>query len=383
MCGTEAAASIARVRSAGESCTLPTPNVMKPILSILLFAICALVLRHVNASESTKSTISEAEVVSEVIAIKYAKASSIADALDNLGSRDGGVQFSIQRLIADERSNSLLISTTRSGLEAIKRIVSKLDVMLPQILIEGAILKVQLPDTRSAAGRHSGRQSHAPVDRFLASGALWFTNLILIPVSTTNGVASQQDGFSYLAELGKGFDPMVAALGSDRRVTILQKPRIQTSSGVSATIWLSEVHFPRNYSCSTYPGPPIPQFWIEQWGEIEVTPSIRPDGLIVMEIQASANKVIEKTHIAGVGDVPNTSSTRSRASAAVRDGDILMIGGATIPRKQRLSGIPALKHIPVLGSLFRGASAVQFRSEIIVQLRPTLLRGPTVERPSH
>lgn len=365
---------------------------------VLLATTLAWVAWGILVSESAGTESAAAEIISEVIAIKYEKAEDIADVLTYLSSGGGANKDSVQRLmqrasilnrpnlgpmklLTDARSNLLQISATRSDMETIKNIVSKLDAVLPQILIEGAVLTVRLPDTKDAGRQDPARQPPAPADHFLASAVLWFTNMV--PASTVNAIVSRQDGFGYMAGLGDGFHSTVTALGSDYRVNILQKPRILTSSGLSATMSLAKVYFPRNYSCSTYPGPVIPSSWIEQLGEIEVTPSVRSDGLIGMEIQASANQVIKKIHITDVRDVPNTNSTRSRASAAVRNGDILMIGGAIISRKQRPSGIPVLKHIPLLGSLFRGACAGQVRDEIIVLFRPTLLPSPTAERVSH
>ena len=61
----------------------------------------------------------------------------------------GGMQQPIQilgqtKIIADERSNSLLVYATQQDMETIKDIVAKLDVLLAQVLIESVIMEVDL-----------------------------------------------------------------------------------------------------------------------------------------------------------------------------------------------------------------------------------------------
>src|SRR5204863_3235190 len=54
------------------------------------------------------------------------------------------------KIIADERTNSLLIFASRSDMEVIKKIISQLDVVLAQVLIETVIIEVTLgPDTKN------------------------------------------------------------------------------------------------------------------------------------------------------------------------------------------------------------------------------------------
>jgi general secretion pathway protein D len=48
------------------------------------------------------------------------------------------------KIIADERSNSLLVFATRQDMDTITNIVAKLDVLLPQVLIESVIMDVSL-----------------------------------------------------------------------------------------------------------------------------------------------------------------------------------------------------------------------------------------------
>src|SRR6266478_1016681 len=85
------------------------------------------------------------EFVSEVISVKYALASDIAEAINRritnalpASSRvreqaaPGMEGIGQVKIIADERSNSLLIFATRPDLERIRNMVAKLDVVMAQ-----------------------------------------------------------------------------------------------------------------------------------------------------------------------------------------------------------------------------------------------------------
>ena len=76
----------------------------------------------------------------------------------------GGQQDQIQvfgqtKIIADQRSNSLLIFATRPDMERIKAVIEKLDVLLAQVLIESVIMGVDL-EPFLELGRVSGTESN-------------------------------------------------------------------------------------------------------------------------------------------------------------------------------------------------------------------------------
>jgi general secretion pathway protein D len=176
-------------------------------------------------------------------------------------------------------------------------------------------------------------------------------------------------------------DVSVTALAADGRARILQRPRIQTSHAVPATLFVGES---RPYPQGSYYGggafggySTIQQLQIGV--SLEVTPLINPDGLVVMDIHQKIESFKGNVTIQGVGDVPVTSSKDATAKVAVRDRDTIMLGGLIeTSRNDNNSGVPLLKDIPLLGYLFRSSSKDGTRSELIVLIRPTVLPTPEV-----
>jgi general secretion pathway protein D len=113
--------------------------------------------------------------------------------------------------------------------------------------------------------------------------------------------------------------------------------------------------------------------------ELDVTPFINPDGLVVMDIQQEIDDLNGTTHIDNVGDVPNTTKRTLSSEIAVKDRDTIILGGFVRTDKSKSkSGVPLLQDIPLLGNLFTSRTDKKDRSETIVLIRPTVLKTPEI-----
>lgn len=315
-------------------------------------------------------------------------AGSFTDRLRNIinkASNVGDMQILGQtKIIADERTNSLLIFATRDDMKMIKDIVAKLDVVLAQVLIEAVIIEVQIgPNTKDFGISYLQRpQSSRDVTGVGAIGRPFYTPGDFIPSGGTNGGAGTalKGGFNYLASFGQDLDVTLQAIATETRAKVLQRPRIQTSHAVQAQLFVGES---RPYPTSSYFGgaygssASIQQLQIGV--TLDVTPLINPDGLVVMDIHQTIENYAGFTEIQGVGQVPNTTRKEAAAKVAVRDRDTIMLGGLISDDNSRSgSGVPFLMDIPIIGYLFRSTSTGQTRKELIVLIRPTVLPTPEV-----
>jgi len=414
-----------------------------------------------------------AEYISEVIPIKYAMASDIANALGSLGagggttsiggttagapingfggSRGGGVlgaggtsqsgvqsfgsqanpsgtpmggttfqqrlqsiinrtgagglngQGQIQlfgqtKIIADERSNSLLVFATRQDMATIKDIVSKLDVLLSQVLIESAIIDYSLgPNTinfgvsaaqnpqlysGSADGGagSTGATAGAGGVNNSSSGAP-FLNLfsLLTGGSLSNNVFGNNlpGGLSYFGNIGPNWDVAMTAAAADSHATIVQRPSIMTSQAKPAQFFVGNtVPYITGYGNYGY-GNQSTYSQLSVGVELDVTPFINPDGLVVMDIQQEIDALNGSTFIQNVGNIPNTIKRTLSSEIAVRNLDTIMLGGFIENNKSTSrAGVPLLMDIPLLGNLFTSRNDSKQREELVVLMRPTVLKTP-------
>lgn len=298
------------------------------------------------------------------------------------------VVFGQTKMIADERTNSLLIYASKEDMKTIKEIIAKLDVVLAQVLIEAVIIEVTLNDDREFGVSYIQGQPQGIGNYFKGIGGINNGNVLnpgtfnAISGVASNAAGSLPGGFSYLATLGNSdLDVSITALNSASRAKILQRPRIQTSHNEPAQLFVGES---RPYpSGSYYGGGSFGGYSSIQAVNIgvtlEVTPLINPDGLVVMDIHQTIESANGSVNIANVGDVPITSRKEAAAKVSVRDHDTIILGGLIETSKTKSgSGVPFLMDIPLLGYLFRSNSDKETRNELIVLIRPTVLPTPEV-----
>jgi general secretion pathway protein D len=315
-------------------------------------------------------------------------ASSFQQRLQSIISKAAGTgQDQIQifgqtKIIADQRSNSLLIFATRPDMERIKAIVDKLDVLLSQVLIESVIMEVSLNKNWNVGVSAIQRPSAINSPNFKGTGGynngqqfFSFVTNSLIPNGTNNFLAS---GFSYFGQIGNSdYDIAMQAAASDDSITIIQKPRIQTFQAQPASFFVGNTV---PYVTSTYNGGTTgigsSYSQLSVGVSLNVTPFINPDGLVVMQIAEEIDDITGNVPIDG-NPVPTTASRTLSSNVAVKDRDSIILGGAIYSSKDfNKSGVPLLQDIPLLGALFSTRSSAKSRQELLVLMRPTVLKTP-------
>ncbi len=306
---------------------------------------------------------------------------SFAGRLNQIVSRAGQAELQIlsdARIVPDSRSNSLIVYGNKQDLQMISNIVSKVDVLLAQVLIEAIIMDVSITDSRNLGV--SAVQSPKQTGKLTSAGGSNNGNTFLSQLSSvTNFSSSVPGGFSYLGNWGGNFDFALSAIATDDKARVLQTPRIQTSHAVPASFFNGETV---PYVTSTYyggfgTGPSSSYQQLQVGISLDVTPYITPDDLVVMEIEQHIDELSGSTTIAGVGDVPNTSSRSASSTISVRNHDTILLGGFVRTKSDvSKSGVPGLKDIPILGNLFRSKADSHERSELLILIRPTILPTP-------
>ena len=187
-------------------------------------------------------------------------------------------------------------------------------------------------------------------------------------------------GLSYFGNIGPTWDVALQAIAEDNSATVIQRPRIQTSQAKPATFFVGQTV---PYVTSTYSGGTegnsSSYSQLSVGVELDVTPFINPDGLVVMDINQEIDALNGSTEIEGVGAVPNTIKRTLSSEIAVRDRDTIMLGGFVESDKSTAkSGVPWLQDIPLIGNLFSQRNDSKTRDETVVLIRPTVLRTPEI-----
>jgi general secretion pathway protein D len=303
-------------------------------------------------------------------------------AVNSLGGGAGDIKILGQtKIIPDERTNSLLIFADKQDMQTIKDVINKLDVVLAQVLIDAIIMEVTLDNSRDLAISYNQVTPSSPGNYFQGIGAI-NNGTFLSPnnfVGTgSNALSGLPSGLSYLANFGQDFDATITAVANDSRVKVLSRPRIQTSHAVKAELQVGNTV---PYVTGTYfggiNGQASSQYQQTFIGlDLQVTPLINADGMVVMDINLNVQQLGPSTTIDG-NSVPTTTQRSATATVSVKDRETIILGGFISDNvSSSHGGVPLLMDLPVLGYLFRSSNDTKERVELVALIRPTYLPTP-------
>ncbi|MDH3982263.1 MAG: hypothetical protein OES84_05100, partial [Kiritimatiellaceae bacterium] len=288
---------------------------------------------------------------------------SAVSAIDNLARLSENT-----KILADERSNSVILMGEKADIAALKIVTKSLDIMLEQVVIEAAIFEIGLDDNlRHGIDWIYGKQGD---DRI----GSWDGQSIL-----TNSLESVVSGaLSYYMNV-PGIDSkfLVNVSKTDTNARLVSTPVIMTTDNTEATLSIGEKR-PVVTSTSSYAnssGTRSSQYEYKDIGiQLTVTPRINPQRFVVMELSQKADSLGGNVLIDG-NEVPVIKNREFDASIAVPDGGTVVLGGLiSTETVDSVNKIPILGDIPLIGRyLFSSVSKVDAQRELIVLMTPYVM----------
>ncbi|MEW6132883.1 MAG: pilus (MSHA type) biogenesis protein MshL [Pseudomonadota bacterium] len=197
-------------------------------------------------------------------------------------------------------------------------------------------------------------------------------------------------GLFSLAFQASNFAALMQFLETQGDVQVLSSPRIATLNNQKAVLKVgTDDFFVTNVSSTTTTGTATtttPNVTLQPFFSgivLDVTPQIDSDDNITLHIHPSISDVKSKTSEIDLGDVgtlrlPLASSTVSETDSIVRarDGQVVAIGGLmkSVSVNDK-SQVPVAGEVPLLGNLFKQTSRSTLKKELVILLKPTIVRG--------
>jgi len=300
------------------------------------------------------------------------------------------------KILADKRTNGLILMASKADMAALKDILKNMDVMLSQVLIEAVIMQVSLDKDLERGvdwvqrsmiaynNRSGGRNAE-----FAFAGAGGGGKTIPLNATTINssaGIGGVGGLTYYFTQFGLNIDAVLKMSQSDNRSKIIASPVILTTDNKEAKIDVSEErYFYKGVTYTGYTGTQgataTPNVEARKVGlSLTVTPRINAKKFVVMEIAQKIENINGTQTIqdsSGNNEWPIVASREMNASVSVRSGETIILGGLVENNNtENKSGIPFLNKIPFLGFLFGTASDTGKRSEIVVFITPYVLDSP-------
>lgn len=322
--------------------------------------------RERKALVSQQENLDLANLSSEFIQIKYAKASDISLILNgNDGSP--GLLSKRGRALVDERTNTILLQDIPSSLESVKEVIAKLDIPVQQVLIEARIVIARSNLSSDLGVRWTGGSSNAISEGEAAIGA---NGLAVDLAARSGGYTNINPGTGTFA-LGYAdssvlVDMELAALASEGKGEIISQPKVITANKRKALIKSGKQIPYREESSSG--GTKIA--FKDAVLALEVTPQITPDEHIIMDLKITQDALGNQEY----DGAPAIDTNAIETQVLVNDGETIVLGGIyTSESFDQNFKVPLLGDIPLLGALFRRSEKSQEKVELLIFITPRLI----------
>ena len=281
------------------------------------------------------------------------------------------------KILADKRTNSLIVMTNPRNFTEIERIITELDIMLSQVLIQVIIAEVSLTGDLQYGVEwfekaHLGKASGHP---FTIAGTANLLDEKLIQADKLSSPDVEE-----LKDLAKGFfywistaevDVLIKALMGTTDFNVLSSPTILTADNKEASIMVGEKR-PVVTGVSTTASETIRSTYeYKDIGiELKVTPHINENKYVVMEISQKIDDVAGFELIDG-NKVPVITTREASASLVTKHQQTIVLGGLIKDDKSVVvSKVPILGDIPLIGLLFRYKQTIKHKTELLIFITP-------------
>jgi general secretion pathway protein D len=274
----------------------------------------------------------------------------------------GGAENRI-RIIANQVNNALLIYATPSEYAVIEGMLRKIDIVPLQVLIEATIAQVDLNDQLQYGTQFFFKADH--VAQTLGSPTApnfpSLTNLTF-PSTSPFFILSKQPNFA------------LAALASVTKVKVLSAPQVVVLDNQPARLQVGQqVPVLTGTATSTLAAgaPVVNSVDYHETGVImQVTPRVNTGGLVTLDIAQEVSDVAPAAANTVQGS-PTFNDQVFQTRVAVQDGQTVGMAGLIRDNaSEGNAGLPFIKDIPVIGTLFSTQSNNRDRTELLVLITP-------------
>lgn len=271
-----------------------------------------------------------------------------------------------KKLVVDTVRNAILFQGFPDEWARLLPILQEIDQPPKIVMVEVSIAYIALTDAESL-------------------GIEWLLNNVGIDglegtAKTLGGLKIGSGGFNYVLNNGGQTRALLNAFAQNDKVTMLSTPRIMVKSGESASIQVGD-EVPVVTSQSSASGTQVDgntailqQIQYRSTGvQLQVKPTVHAGNRIDLEVSQSVS-----SSSGGADNTPTISNRSIQTKLTLDDGSSVLLGGlisSDINLQDR--GVPLLKDIPIVGSLFKVQSTTLTRNELIMVITPYVVTGST------
>ena len=339
----------------------------------------------------------------KVIYLKYADAtelsvvlSKVAQNMERMSENNDKTRLagkSEATIEADDGTNSLIVTAEADAMQLLLAVVAKLDIRRAQVQVEVIIVEMTDNDGRDLgvewlfindSGGY-GASNNSGLGSTIA-GAAFETNNNGSSVDARGGIAEAIGGAAgQVLGIGRldddlSFNVVVNALQQNSEANILSTPSLLTLDNEEASFVVGQSipfvtgSYTATGSSSSNPDNPFQTVERENVGiTLRVTPQINEGDSLILAISQEVSNVIGTSTI--LNSNPITSERKIETTILADNGQTIVLGGLIEDNiTESIQKVPILGDIPFLGRLFRSTSTSVGKKNLLIFLRPTIVR---------
>jgi len=329
----------------------------------------------------------------QVLPLRFADAVNVASILTGIlgrGVSSEGSNAQETAIQADESLNAIVVRADPGVMSEILEIIKKLDVRRAQVLIEAAIVEITIDDSLDLGVEMAavdGSGNTVPFITTSTQGVLSSLFATLLGeddvIQPLNGIASISSPTLAAAKInasGISFAAVITALATHSSANLLSTPSILTLDNQEAHILVGrEVPFRTGSFTTTGDGSSNPFTTVQREDvgvELTVTPHVYDGDSVRLEVVQQITSVLP-TPVGGSAFADVVTSKRTIETTVLAENNQTIILGGLIQDDitESESRVPFLGSIPILGNLFKSRSTSKTKTNLLVFLRPTVIRS--------
>ena len=329
--------------------------------------------------------------------LSYATAKNIVPTLKAFLSKRGD-------LIADDRTNSLIVQDIPTVIPGLDRLIKELDRKTPQVEIEARVVAATRSFARDLGSQlafgwgnsttaigGAGAVGTSPNTANYVNAPPYFTipgvkspdlstlkpgqpiptTAASIPLFSNLGAVGPNSGLSLTNIIGNyRLDAVLTAAESRGLLKILSRPRITTQNNIQALI-RQGVRIPV-VTAAQLGGPPTTAY-IDAFLRLQVTPQITAENTIFLNVDVENTTPNFGVQVAGN---PELITQQATTQVLVTDGGTVVIGGVIQTNDNITTDqVPFLSEVPLLGNLFKRRAVSTSTQELIFFITPRIVQS--------
>jgi len=320
--------------------------------------------------------------------LSYAHAKDVILPIKKFLSQRGDV-------VADERTNALIVNDIPAVLPQIDRIIQQMDRKTQEVEIEARVVAATRNFARDIGtqlgfGWGNGATAVGGVPGASGTGGSPITTTGLqplypvmsggtastgynIPLFSNLGASGPTSGLSFInATNNMQIDFILTAAESRGLLKILSRPRVVTQNNIQAVV-KQGTRVPI-VTQSQLGGPPTTTY-VDAFLRLTVTPQITSEGTIFLNVDVENTLPDYSRANASNGENPALITQQATTQVLVTDGGTVVVGGVIQTQNSlSVSQVPLLGDIPYLGNLFKHRSVTTSDTELIFFITPRIIQ---------